>query len=142
MSTETVTVACKMPHGIVLRLFDMVSAQEAVQGGGYREIQKARARPQTIKINGYLEKYDPKLPPASRTSSFALTSGVPKDFWEEWLKQNHDLTMVTNGLIFAHKSSASSKAESREKEKIRTGLEPIDPDHLPRGVKTYAQDVA
>lgn len=134
--TETVTVACKLPNGLILRVFDMVETQEAVQGG-YRTVKIARPKGNSITIKGYLEKYNPALPPAAVSSSFALTSGVPKDFWELWLSQNADLEAVVKGHIFAADHHNTVKSMTREREDLRSGLEPIDPTVKNGKIETF-----
>lgn len=137
---STVTVACKMPHGLVLRVFDMVEVQEPLPGGGTKPVPKAQPRPQTVTLKGYLEKYNPELPPAARGSSFALTHGVDKEFFETWLKQNQDLDLVRNNLVFAMKRV--DKAKLREFEKQRSGLEPVDRARLPKGITPFKKEEA
>ncbi|MBB3743903.1 hypothetical protein FHX10_003402 [Rhizobium sp. BK591] len=131
---ETVTVACKMPHGLILRVFDKVKVQEPMPGGGTKGVDRAMPRPETVTLKGYLEKYDPSLPPAARGSSYALTYGVDKDFFELWLKQNHDLDAVVNHLVFAHDQDTAGMAE--EYRNTRSGLEPVDPTKLKGRVTT------
>jgi hypothetical protein len=52
---------------------------------------------------------------------------VPKDFWDEWVKKNKDLAFVREGLIFAQPNAASAEAVKREREDLKTKLEPLDP---------------
>lgn len=56
-----------------------------------------------------------------------LTSNVPKEMWDAWRKEfvNHD--WVKKGLIYANESASNVKAEAKEKSKVKTGLEPLDP---------------
>lgn len=130
-SSDTVTVALKYPHGLQLRLFNMVEVQEAQQGGGTRTVMRAQPRGDArVQLKGYLEKYDVALPPAARSSSFALTHGVSRAFMEEWLKQNADHDLVKNGLLFIQGSSESARAQAREHAEIKCGLEPVDPSKL------------
>lgn len=142
MASNTVTVACKLPHGLRLRLHDMVDVSEAMAGGGSRKVQRAQVRGESVLIKGYLEKYDPKLPPAARGSSFALTHGVDKDFWDAWVKQNSTLDAVKNGLIFASDKADTVEAMVREGRDLRSGLEPVDPSNLPKGIATYSREAA
>lgn len=133
----TVTVACKLPHGLVLRLMNKTTVPEGQRDGGTKNVPKWVPRPQspTITLKGYLDKYQPGLPPAARGSSYALTPGIDKDFFDEWLKQNHDLDAVVNGLVFADEKLDAVEAMTREMADVRSGLEPIDPSKLPRGIQ-------
>lgn len=135
---ETVTVACKLPHGLILRVFDWDDVQEPLPGGGTKAVKQAKPRTNTITIAGYLEKYDPELPPAARTSAFKLTPGVDKEFFETWLRQNADHDAVKNKLIFATKRG--DKGQIREREKQLCGLEPIIRHNLPKGIKPFSKD--
>lgn len=133
---NTVTVACKMPHGLVLRLFDMVDSNEAVAGGGFKVVKRAQPRPEVVVLNGYLTQHKGSVVPiASPMSSYALTHGVDRDFFERWLQENQELDAVKNGLVLAHKSDTAGVA--RERKDTVCGLEPINPANLKGKIKTY-----
>lgn len=136
----TVTVACKLPHGLILRVFDRKDVPEPQQGGGTKDVEKWLPRPNSVQIKGYAEKYDPSLPPAARTSSYALTHGVDKEFFEQWLKQNHDHDAVVRGLIFAQDKPESARAKALEMKATRSGLEPIDPAKLPKRIQSFNRE--
>jgi hypothetical protein len=139
-STETVTIACKLPHGLVLRVFDMVEFDEPVLGGGFRKSKISQERPERFVINGFSH-------PQNRAAAhpiiegFALTPGVPKELWEKWLDQNRRSDMVKNGLIFAQPRSESAEAMAKERKATRSGLERLDPNALP-GVRIDAEAMA
>jgi hypothetical protein len=135
--SETVTVACKLPHGLVLRVFDMKPVEEPLPGGGTKKVAKAFARLQTVTLNGYLEKYTPGLAPAAKGSSYALTHGVDKEFFDVWMKQNHDLDAVRNGLIFSDEKPDMLLDQAREFADTRSGLEPVDPSKLKGRIQTF-----
>lgn len=130
----TVTVACKLPNGIFLRVFDMVETQEPVMGGGYRTVKMAREKGQRVRLNGFSHAQN-RAPNSPIREGFALTYGVDKDLWDLWKSQNADTDMVKNGLVFAHEKDANTLAEIREKKDTRSGLERLDPNKLPKGIK-------
>lgn len=137
----TVTVACKLPHGLILRLFDMVDADEAAAGGGYRTIKRPQPRPGVVEIRGYLTKHrGATIQPPAESSSYAFTEGVDKDFFDEWMKQNKDHPAVVNKLIFGSEKADTVKGQMRDHKDARSGLEPLDPNRLPRGIKTYDKE--
>lgn len=136
----TVTVACKHPHGLKLRLFEMVERTE-VTHGGTRTIKVAQERHDTVTIKGNAHPQN-RAPNATISHGFALTHGVPKEFWDAWVEQNKDSDLVKNGLIFAHAGAANTEAESREKESVKSGLERLDPDNLPRGIAKADEQAA
>jgi hypothetical protein len=138
---ETVTVALKHPHGLILRLFEMVPDVELVMGGGTREIKKARPVPGQVRINGYAER-NTKIAMPATSGRFALTHNVPKSFWDRWLAQNKGHDFVEKGLIFAG-SPGNVSAQIKDHEKVRSGFEPIDPEKPPvAGVTTYDKEAA
>lgn len=145
---ETITVACKHPHGLVLRLFEMVEAHDPLPGGGTKTVKRASPLPQQqVTIRGYLNKYDPALPPAARDSKFGLTHGVDKEFFDKWMAANKDHSMVQNNLIWAYTNAKGEgandprniKAKAKEFEGVKCGLEPIDPHKL-KGRLTTADE--
>ncbi len=126
-----ISVVLKHPHGLILRVFDMVDGHEPLPGGGTKTVQRAQPRADKVFIRGYLDKYDPAMPPLSIGSRFAVTHNVDKDFFELWLKQNHDHDAVVNGILYASESPEDAAASIREKEKdFTSGLEPLDPTKL------------
>ena len=134
----TVSVACKLPHGLQLRVFDMITTSEPVMGGGMRDVKTARqvGEPVIIKGNAHPQNEAPR---AEISSGYAITHGVDKDFWDLWVAQNASHEAVRNGLIFAHEKPDAINRMSAEKAKIKSGLEPISPDsdmRVPRQVKT------
>ncbi|MGO7089484.1 hypothetical protein AB9E14_23700 [Rhizobium leguminosarum] len=139
--TQQITVACKLPHGLELRLFKMVKINEPTQGG-YRTVNRAEPVSNTITIKGYLEKYRIDLPPAARGAEYALTHNVDKEFFDEWLKQNADHDAVKNKLIFASENLDTVTSMISENASRRNGLEPINPANLPKGIQTATKVAA
>lgn len=107
-STETVTVGCKLPHGLILDL--------TVPGQPPRRV-RIRGRNAARIIGGY-----------------GITPGVPKAFWDEWRKKNAALPFVKNELIFAEADAASARDHAKDNEKLTTGLEAIDPNKPGAGI--------
>lgn len=134
----TVTVACKFPPGIVLQLCRKVSYMEqSLTGPIERERfdkvgQKYYVRG-NAEVNGQVPK-GYKRPDIE--GGYALTRGIPADFWREWLRQNSDFPMVTNKLIFATTDYADTVAKAIERAGLKSGFEPIVPDDDPRAPKS------
>lgn len=127
-SGETVIVASKLPNRHTLVLCEKYIAKEPVLGGGVRDVEMWRPNPnRTVILNG-----TGVVPNTERTwqmtHGYALTPGVPADFWAEWLKQNRGCDLLTEGIIFAHTKTADVQAAARDARKIKTGLEPINPN--------------
>lgn len=131
MASETVYVACKLPNGLVLRLFDMVPKEEHVMGGGLRKSAVAVEKGETrVTLKGFSHPQT-KAPNCEIVEGFALTPDVNKDFFEAWMKANSGMDAVRNGLIFGHPEKASVVAYCMEYAKKRSGLERLNPESLP-----------
>lgn len=130
-----VTVGCKMPNGLILRIFTMAEKNEQVMGGGSRKIKEAVEVPgKRVVLNGFSHPQN-AAPRARIAGGFALTMGVDKEFWDTWLAQNKDTDIVRNGLVFAHEKVENTTAEAKDKQTLRSGLERLDPKKLPKGIK-------
>src|SRR5579863_5162866 len=95
----TVTVACKMPNGMVLRVHDTIHREFPSLGGGTRTetipIEKAR-----VVVAGPVVPFGmaPKVP---IQGGYALTHGVDADFWKAFAAQHKDAPYIREGLVFA-----------------------------------------
>lgn len=131
--TDTVTVACCIPNGLILRVYDAEEAYEPMYGGGQKRVDKYVPREQTYTLRG--SALDPadlkagKLPEYPPIGGFALTTGIPADFWELWKKQHHDFPALKNGLVFASRDQHRAGDEARERQGTESGFEGIDPDN-------------
>lgn len=124
----TVTVGCKMPHGLVLRLQRKEKVRYPVMGGGFKEEDEYRPLPNSpvITIHGTDVPHG-QAPRCLIVHGYAMTSGVPKEFFELWLEQNKDLDAVVNGMIIANESLEDVKAEAQDNRDVKSGLEAINP---------------
>jgi hypothetical protein len=132
--TDTVWVACKMPHGLILRLHHFETVHEPVMGGGTREVKVARQHGAVVRIKGNRMPYG-IIPEHRIVDGFAITENVPKKFWDEWLSQNQELLAVKNRLVFAFDTLGDTVDEAKKMASLKSGLEPLDPDNLPRGIE-------
>lgn len=135
-SNATVAVASKLPMDFILRLYTWVTRNELVMGGGSREVRVAEAARGTkefiVQGNSWAQN---KGAHQQIVGGYAITHGIPKAFWEQWLEQNKDADIVVNGMLFAHGETASTIAEAKEKEGQKSGLERLDPNKLPKGLQ-------
>jgi hypothetical protein len=110
------------------------NASKAVAGN---EVMVALNYPQGIKfalpggrkvvINGnaaHLRNREKGILPVG---AFGLTN-VPADDWEYIKKFYGGMEIFKSGLIFAQTSAAKAKDEAAEKESLRHGREPVDPE--------------
>lgn len=125
-------VACKLPNGIVLQNCVMEDVNEPVMGGGFKIIKQARRLPETHVLAG-------ARVPAGRIAAgdaplliggYAITTGIPKDFWERWVAANGDSDIVQGGFVFAFEREADLRARAKDGADLETGLEPIRPTQV------------
>lgn len=135
MAGETVTVACKIPNGLHLRVFKMVDAQEPVSGGT-RTVKRAQQDGDTVFVRGPAVPFGQALQNA--IAGYALTSGIQAEFWAKWLEQNKDHDAVRNGLIFASTKGDEVRGWAKEGERVRSGLEPLQQKDDPRSPRKQA----
>lgn len=135
--TETVTVACKMPNGITMRLHEMVEERRIVNG---MVIEEKIARlveaggtncelPGRYKLNGFsidLHAMSTGVPPDHEIQGgYGLTYGIPRDYWERWA-QTDGKDFVARNIVFAAASEQRARDKAREMKGVASGLEPID----------------
>lgn len=102
---STVTVACKLPSGLVLDLPGV--EQKFVLNGAYHE--------EAIAGHGMTE--------------------VDEGFWTKWSETYKDFEPVKRGFVFAAKGERNAAAQAREKKGNVTGLEGLDPKKPARGIE-------
>jgi hypothetical protein len=135
---NVVTVACKVPNGLLLRAFKMIPAREQTPTG-YRDIEKAEQVGEIVKINGPAVSYG-QAPDYPIVGGFALTPNIDKEFFEAWLHQNADHAAVKAGLIFAHGNLTVVSDRAKEQKNVLSGLEPLNPDRTTRNGKSVPVD--
>lgn len=125
-SQGEVTVALKMPAGLILSTFIMREINEATPVG-FRQVQKAfPSGRQQVRLNGYATPVG-MSPKCEVINGFAITKGVPADIWEQWLKDNIDSIMVERGIIYGDPDMDNVKRHCLEHDKLENGLQPINP---------------
>lgn len=124
---ETVTVACKMPNGIEIR--GMVEATRSVplHGGGMRDEKYFKHDGRVVKIYGPAKPFGQE----ARTrvvGGYALTDGVDAELFAQWIRDNKELPAVQEGMIFAMSNIEDAAQESRGNARLKSGLEPLNPN--------------
>ncbi|MFT8720020.1 hypothetical protein [Acetobacter sp.] len=127
---DTVTVCCRLPHGLRLRLTPEgdVARRAALSKAGTPD-RSPTGYVKEVVINGAnrAPNYHPKdnvmLGCVGRTQ-------VEKSFWDAWLAQHKDSDLVKNHCVFAELTEAKADAKSSELSQEKTGFEPIDPAEL------------
>ncbi len=124
----TVTVACKLPNGLVLRTFDMITKWD---DGGKKNYEEARQRPETFTIAGAGNPIKPRKDGVQIVGGYAITHNVPAAIWNEWAKDNKESDFIKNRLVFAMANPRAAEDKAKNNAKMaRTGLEPLNPDKI------------
>lgn len=109
-SRNTLSVGCKLPHGIHM---DINIKGEPIQ---------------RVTLKGINSLTQGMVIRPAQIGGFAITENVPKEFFEEWMKQNRHHPAVVNQLIFAHTQRESVKDMAEDRDELKHGFEPIDPN--------------
>lgn len=131
----TVTVACKIPNGLRLRVFKETKVNEPVMGGGTKEVSRFDQIGDEVVVRGPAVPFGATL--VNGLYGYALTT-IDADFWAKWKEQNKDHDAVRNGLIFASAKPDEVKGVARECENVRSGLEPLEQKGDPRTPRKQA----
>lgn len=142
----TVTVACKLPSGLILRCFSEEMIEEPQQGGGTKPVRRSRPIPgkQFILRGTWTgsagQAYAKNNPAVAELlpGGYCLTHGVPKEVWDHWYAQNKDTQLVQKRVVFAVPSLTGATEEAKKGRDVKSGLEPLDADkpasRMPGGV--------
>ena len=102
-----VTVGCRLPTGIILRLDDGQGNEKQVELKGQNADMNSAVFIQPTHC-GYTE--------------------VDKDFWDAWAAKHADFPAVANGAIFAEATESKTRSAAKERVKEKTGLEGVSTD--------------
>lgn len=131
----TVTVGCRLPHGLVLQAYEWVEKTYFNKEGMSRTVKEAQPMEGSGKvvINGNArrpgeDKLDVYGDPISLASGYAITQGVDQELWDAWYEANKNQAYIKNEMVFAFPNLRDMKAKARENIDIRSGFEKINPD--------------
>jgi hypothetical protein len=130
---DTVTLACKLPHGMHLENIGpngMVEERVTIKGA------RLKTTPAGKEITKGHETTD------DFGKSYGLTPNVPAKFWEKWVEQNPTYPPYVRGMIFAQSDLNEARAQAAEMSEIVTGFEALPQDKLPRGLEKFDPDKA
>ena len=121
----TVTVACKLPHGIIIRDRIESSVNENILGGGTRKVKVFRPTGPLIRIKG------PTVPSVfirhvEVVGGYAITEGVDAKIFKQFMKDNQDSPFVRNFLIYGDESRDKVLGWAKERAEIKSGVEALD----------------
>jgi hypothetical protein len=136
--TATVVVACNLPQGLILQIYDKEEVSFYRDGHPVTEIQAtlnlaagqyALRGPVNQSSLAAIGRGD-RLPDDYRMirgkapdTGYALTLDVPEDFWRKWVEDNAQSPLVLNKHVFAEATEARAVARSREYAEFRSGLQ-------------------
>ena len=126
-----ISVACKVPNGIILRTGAFVDVPESVLGGGVRISRVWQADGKSIELKGPARPFGGEAK-APVEGGYALNHQIDSDLWERWLADNKDSPLVTNHIVFAAAKRDAIEGQARDKRDIRSGMEPLNPRKDPR----------
>lgn len=134
-SGDTVTICSKLPFPLIMELQESHKVAVEVFGGGTREVLRHSKTGKRFTLKGCA--YDRGAPLTREiVHGAALTHGVPREFAEEWFKQNAGNPIVMNDLVFAANNGADAKAKAREHKDDLSGFEPLNPRKIPDEFKS------
>jgi len=124
---DIVIVGNKLPNGLWAEI--MPKPREAPDGqvrspppaGKKMLLQGANSAATTAALGGTLIRVNPRVLNYGRTA-------VPREFWEQWSKQEVAQSFIGKGFIFAEAKEPDFKAHARENLPEKTGLEGLSPD--------------
>ena len=132
--TATTMVACKVPNGIILRLMKKTTELEPGPAGS-REVTRWRPiEGKHIQLNGGISgSIEINVHSKQIINGWGVTM-VPTDFWETWLEQNPDSSLIETGVLFAAEKETDLRAEINQSNKdgVKCGLEAMDPAKPPQ----------
>ncbi len=128
---ETVTVACKMPNGMILQVCDLMDVPSPEPGRPHHTVKEWRPVGEKVTINGPAVQFG-DIPEYRIVAGYALTEGVPAQFWDRWLEQHKDDASVKNKLIFAHERTVHVVDMAKDHKSVQSGLQPLKQENDPR----------
>jgi hypothetical protein len=127
-AAETVTVACKLPAGLIAD----IRAEPKVMHTSQGDHLIAGPVLASVTFTGSaaqrrLEAGGQVLGEAGNVvGGYGITPNVDKQFWDKWFEENKDYAPVAKGLIFALPSANAVRSEARDRAGVKNGMEPAD----------------
>jgi len=124
MAVETVIVMSKLPHALRI-----------TQGSDHK------GHPIIIDgVNTVSSDANVNIHGEGRAAKTVLT----KEQWDEVLANIGNFELIKNGIVWVAKSEADAVASAKDKRKLKTGFEPVDPnakEQTPAGkVEIFKED--
>lgn len=141
---STVSVYCRLPHGIWMQAQEEQSYSEQTPSG-VRSAKRFAPVGERVRIEGNAKGRgvdSDKTEHKRIIAGFAVTDGVPADLWRKWKAQNVGLEALIRGDIYAVAKAGDAAAKRDDADKVPTGLDPINPAALPAEFKRVERAAA
>ena len=151
--TDTVVVACNLPAGLILQLYDVEVTETVLPNG--RVIKEniatlnlehgqyalnGMAEFSTLSVAGREVPDYRVVKGATPGTGYALTTGVPRAFWNEWLRRNESNPIVLNRHVFAQGTEARAASQAREMKDQKSGFQGLSQAgdyRVPSGIRRF-----
>jgi hypothetical protein len=131
-SGDVVSVACKIPMGLILRAHKRVMMPHKTTEGMIRDVPEYHQFGKEYMVYGPSHPQNAG-PHCTIIGDYAITHGIPKELWDLWSAQNRGSMMVINRMIFAYSSNKIAGA-AKEHAELKSGLERLDSSRLPKNL--------
>ena len=151
--TDTIAVLCNLPSGIILQIYDVEEVVSFLPNG--REIRENMstvnldygqyalngvAEFSTLAIAGRDVPDYRVIRGATPGTGWALTTGIPRDFWERWLKDNARNPVVTGEHVKAANTESRAVSLAKDLKDSKSGFQPLNQSgdyRVPNGVRRF-----
>lgn len=131
-SGDLVSVACKVPMGLILRVYRKQMMPHKTTDGAIRDVPEFHQFGKEYMVYGPSHPQN-MGPHCAIIGDYAITPGIPKEVWDLWSAQHRDDMMVINRMIFAYSSNKIAGA-AKEHAELKSGLERLDSKQLPKAL--------
>lgn len=125
----TVSIACKLPHGLFAQLYKMVEIPTGPVG---QMTPTAQPEGKRVKLNGGNHHL--------AIAGWGVTENIDKAWADAWMAQNATLRPVEAGLIIVRESTQRLASEAKDKALMVSGFEALDPNKMPEGLKKVEKE--
>lgn len=138
---SNVLVACKLPNGLRMRIYKEVERSEPTPMG-HKMVKVWEPTGDVVVLAGTAVPFG-TMPEDPIVNGYSLTP-VDKEFWDTYVSQNKDSEAIKNELIFAHEKQDNvvAQTKSQRKQGVVSGMEPLDPNNLPKGIDARGMKIA
>lgn len=124
---EKITIASKLPMALQLQLCAPRTEERKERATTWNETVYFKVGPVVV-INGTAfpnADIPENMERPQMIGGCALTSGVDRDWWEQWLEQNKTAPFIQSGLVFAQPTIDGIRGQAKEHLKLDSMLGPI-----------------